>query len=76
MARRRIMVGRDGVDWLQRDVNGLADLTIYQSQYGYSTRCMNRYRLTSDATALSFYNPVDTAHFSPDGARRSTGRPM
>jgi glycosyltransferase involved in cell wall biosynthesis len=58
---------RDGVDWLQRDVNLLADVTIYQSHYSF-TATHERYRLTSMRGPV-IHNPVDTAHFSPEGPR-------
>lgn len=58
---------RDGVDWLQRDVNRLADLTVYQSQYAFNAT-YERYRLTSMRGPV-LRNPVDTAHFSPEGPR-------
>ena len=58
---------RDGVDWLQRDVNRLADLTVYQSQYAFNAT-HDRYRLTSMRGPV-IHNPVDTTHFSPEGPR-------
>lgn len=57
----------DGADWLQRDVNLLADVTIYQSQYSYDTT-HTRYRLTRQSGPI-IYNPVDTTRFSPNGAK-------
>lgn len=58
---------RDGVDWLQRDVNHLADLTIFQSQYSYQAT-HKRYKLIKVAGPI-IHNPVDCDLFSPQGER-------
>jgi glycosyltransferase involved in cell wall biosynthesis len=58
---------RDGADWLQRDVNALADLTIFQSQYSYEAT-YERYRLIRLAGPV-IHNPVDVERFSPEGER-------
>lgn len=55
----------DGADWLQRDVNWLADVTIYQSQYSFDAT-YNRYKLIQNEGTV-IYNPVDTTQFSPNG---------
>ena len=55
----------DGVDWIQRDVNRLADLTIYQSQYSYNAT-HKRYHLIETPGPI-IHNPVDVQRFSPDG---------
>jgi len=58
---------KDGADWLQRDVNTLADLAIFQSQYSYDAT-VTRYGLIQTPGPI-IYNPVDIAHFIPQGER-------
>jgi glycosyltransferase involved in cell wall biosynthesis len=55
----------DGVDWLQRDVNWLADLTIYQSQYSYQAT-HERYGLIQQPGPI-IHNPVNHQHFTQEG---------
>jgi len=55
----------DGVDWLQRDVNTLADQTIFQSHYSYDTT-RTKYKLIHQEGPIIF-NPVDVERFSPIG---------
>jgi glycosyltransferase involved in cell wall biosynthesis len=56
---------RDGADWLQRDLNALADLSIFQSQYSYQATA-ERYQLIRQGGPI-IYNPVDIEHFCPEG---------
>lgn len=58
---------KDGADWVQRALNTLADLTIFQSQYSYQAT-YERYRVVRTAGPM-IYNPVDGEHFRPDGPR-------
>lgn len=57
----------DGADWIQRDVNRLADVTIFQSKYSFETT-YERYKLIRDQGPV-IYNPVDTTRFSSSGAK-------
>ncbi len=57
----------DGADWLQRDVNYLADVTIFQSSYSYEAT-HERYQLIRHDGPI-IYNPVDTTRFSPHGTK-------
>lgn len=57
----------DGADWLQRDVNALADVTIYQSQYSYDATHTRHKLIEQEGTII--YNPVDTTRFSPNGIK-------
>lgn len=53
----------DGADWLQRDVNFLADVTIFQSDYSrHSTQ--QKYQVVHQDGPI-IYNPVDTELYKP-----------
>ena len=57
----------DDADARQARVNTLADLTIFQSQYGkYATTC--KFKIISQDGPI-IYNPVDIHSFRPDGQR-------
>lgn len=57
----------DGADARQARVNLLADLTIFQSQYGKYATTQKFKVISHDGPVI--YNPVDTKSFSPDGPR-------
>jgi glycosyltransferase involved in cell wall biosynthesis len=64
---------RDGADWIQRDVNALADLTIYQSRYSYEVTYQRRGLMQQDGPII--YNPVDLTHFHPQDPREENWPP-
>ncbi|KAB2905083.1 MAG: glycosyltransferase family 4 protein [Anaerolineae bacterium] len=55
----------DGADWLQRDVNYLADVTIFQSDYSRHSTQKKYHIVHQDGPII--YNPVDTEHYKPRG---------
>jgi glycosyltransferase involved in cell wall biosynthesis len=59
----------DGADWLQRDVNFLADATIFQSDYSRHSTQQKYHLVEQDGPII--YNPVDTEHYKPSKERRS-----
>jgi glycosyltransferase involved in cell wall biosynthesis len=63
---------KDGADWLQRALNTLADLTIFQSAYSYSAT-FERYHVIGTPGPI-IHNPADITHFSPAHDYHSTDR--
>jgi glycosyltransferase involved in cell wall biosynthesis len=59
--------GTDGADACQARVNTLADLTIFQSQYGKKA-ITEKFKIISMEGPV-IYNPVDIQSFCPDGER-------
>lgn len=57
----------DDADRRQREVNRLADLTIFQSEY--ARRCTREEYPIIEHDGPVIHNPVDTQLFSPDGGR-------
>lgn len=57
----------DGADGLQRDVNRLADATIFQSEYSRFSTTQKYPLMKNDGVVI--HNPVDVEQYTPKGDR-------